>query len=52
MSILVRYWKIERFSTISPVFGTGDELDVSPALLRAQALETVGMWEHLSSLFD
>ena len=52
MSILVRYWKIECFSTISPVFGTGDELEVSPALLCAQALQTVGMWEHFSSLFD
>ena len=49
---LVRYWKMESFSTIFPVFGTGDELEVSPALLCAQVLETVGMWEHFSSLFD
>jgi len=52
MRLLVRYWKMEYFSSISPVFGTGNELEVSPGLLCAQALETVRMWEHLSSLFD
>ncbi len=52
MGLLVRYWKKEYFSSISPVFGTGNELKVSPGLLYAQALETVRMWEHVSSLFD
>ena len=52
MSFLVSYWKMEYFSTISSVFGTGDELEVSPALLCAQALETAGTREHFSSLFD
>ena len=40
------------FSSIFPVFGTGNELELSPGLLCAQALEAVRMWEHLSSLFD
>jgi hypothetical protein len=52
MTFLVRDWKMEYFSTISPVFGTGDEFKVSPTLLCAQALETIRMWEHFSSLFD
>ncbi|MBP8645976.1 MAG: hypothetical protein KBH99_07645 [Syntrophobacteraceae bacterium] len=43
---------MEYFSTFFPVFGTGNELEGSPALLCAQALQTVSMWEHLSSLFD
>jgi len=43
---------MKNFSAIFPVFGTGNELEVSPGLLCAQALKTVRMWEHLSSLFD
>lgn len=42
---------MEYFSTISPVFGTGNKIEANPALLCAQALETVRMWEHISSLF-
>ena len=52
MGFLVTYGKMKDFSFIFPVFGTGNELEVSPGLLCAQALETVRMWEHLSSLFD
>ena len=52
MGFLVTYWKIDDFSTFFPVFGTGNEFEVSSCQLCAQALETVRMWEHLSSLFD
>jgi hypothetical protein len=52
MGFLVSYWKIQYFSTISPLFGTGNELEVSPTLLCAQALETLRMWGYVSSLLD
>ena len=52
MGFVVRYWKINYFSTIFPVFDLGNELKVGPDSIRAQAFEAVGMWEYLSSLLD